>query len=243
MATTPIIVTPNLMADPDGCLPGTRQEMANFIATAITVSFGSSGSGTSYATVVTGSTTPAPEQQNSLWLKTEVSGRQIGWFTFFNGAWKRGGFPILAYMQYQGPSSVFDGTGKGNSGTQVEGFHLCNGQGGTPDLRNKFIIGANSYNTAWVTNILGLGLDTTTGGESTVRLTKSNLPELTFTLPIGRGDGGSDRFQYGNTTNSGTYDRSIPGTGDGTDDPTGAPAVPHSNLPPFFASAIIQFTG
>ena len=47
-----------------------------------------------------------------------------------------------------------------------EGFFLCNGKNGTPDLRDKFLVGAgNSY---------GLG---DTGGEATHKLTVDELPK------------------------------------------------------------------
>lgn len=46
------------------------------------------------------------------------------------------------------------------------GWVLCNGQNGTPDLRNRFVVGAGST--------YGVG---DTGGSNTVTLTKSQLPE------------------------------------------------------------------
>lgn len=235
----PIIVTPNLMPDPDGCLPGTRQEMANFVAQAITVMFGSATGGSGYFTPVIGSTTPTPDQQSSAWFKTEASGAPIGWFIFFNGKWVRTGIPLYSEWYYSGPSSVFSG-GKGQAGTQAEGFLLCNGSNGTTNLTDKFIVGSSSYTSAWISSVDPTTPGVTNGGVSTVQLTKSQLPELTFTLPIGADGGSLPRFQYGNATNNDTYNRSIPGTGNGQGGDND-PAAPHTNIPPFYARAIIQF--
>lgn len=110
------------MPDPNGCMPGSRQELANFIPTAITVAF----QGDNFAFFNYGSSTPAVENQDRPWFRTEASGVAIGWMNFFNGAWRRAaGIPINSIIQYNGASSVFDGTGKGNPGTQADGFNLC----------------------------------------------------------------------------------------------------------------------
>lgn len=53
----------------------------------------------------------------------------------------------------------------GNSGSIPEGYALCNGSNGTPDLRNRFLVGAGSS--------YGLG---NVGGANSVTLSKSNLP-------------------------------------------------------------------
>ena len=53
----------------------------------------------------------------------------------------------------------------GNLNSIPSGFAICNGQNGTPDLRDRFIVGAgNSY---------GLG---NTGGAATLKINKENLP-------------------------------------------------------------------
>ena len=52
------------------------------------------------------------------------------------------------------------------------GWYLCDGTFGTPDLRNKFILGGNSLNS------------NTIGGNETVILNKSNLPKHSHTSPF-----------------------------------------------------------
>lgn len=231
----PIIITPNLVSDPQGCMPGNRQELANFVAQAFTAMF----NGAQFALWNFGPDTPPPENQDRPWFRTEASGRAIGPYSFFNGSWKRAaGIPVQSIISYSGPSSVFDGTGKGTAGTQADGFNLCNSQNGTPDLRNRFVIGASSTTSPWTSTVSILPL--ATGGASSVTIRKENLPELTFTLPIGAADGGNDRFVFGNATAGGTYERSIPGTGNGASG-SGDPGVPISILPPYYALAFIQY--
>jgi len=51
--------------------------------------------------------------------------------------------PQGGIIMYTGNSSeLFDGSGKGIGGSRVEGWALCNGQNGTPNLLNRFVTGA-----------------------------------------------------------------------------------------------------
>lgn len=59
----------------------------------------------------------------------------------------------------------------GNIENIPSGWVLCNGQNGTPDLRDKFIVGAgNSYNVG------------DTGGANTVTLTSDQMPSHNHSL-------------------------------------------------------------
>lgn len=233
----PILVTPNQMADPMGCLPGNRQELANFIPTAITATF----NGAQFSLFVTGSATPAPENQDRAWFRTTTGGLPLGWYWFFNGKWRKvTGLPPDAIINYSGPASNFDGTGKGLAGSVTESFFICNGQNGTPDLRNRFVVGADEYNGNWTSNVDPDAPDAQTGGFARIRLQKTQIPQLQFTLPIGSEGGNLDRFVVDNATNGGLYERNIPGTGNGEED-SGNGAAPHNNCPPYYALAYIQY--
>lgn len=62
------------------------------------------------------------------------------------------------------------------SGTLVSipsGWNLCDGANGTPDLRNKFIMGAGS---------VGYSAPGTTGGSSSITLSTANLPAHSHTI-------------------------------------------------------------
>lgn len=228
----PIIVTPNSMPDPDGCLPGTRQEMAKFVAEAISVTFVND----SFSLFNKGQSTPAPEDQNRPWLRFDNTGYCLGWYFFFNGKWVRQApYPIDTIAYYQGPASYFDGTGKGMSGTQAEGWCVANSQNGTRDLRDQFIVTAKQYKDGrWRSDIDPSNADRVQGGDSQVTLNLNNLPPFDRTIPIGSGTGGNNRFVYGSNSNSGTYDLTI--VSEGQNRP-----VPFDILPPFFVCCAIQW--
>lgn len=103
--------------------------------------------------------------------------------------------------------------------TIPQGWYLCDGTSGTPDLRGRFILGSNST----------LALNST-GGASTVTITNATMPAHYHTYnAFGTGTlvtvGGGTRGQV--SANTGT-------TGSG---------LPHSNLPPYYILAFIQYRG
>jgi hypothetical protein len=111
------------------------------------------------------------------------------------------------------------------------GWALCDGNNGTPDLRDRFVVGAgNSY---------AVGAN---GGEATHTLTTAEMPAHTHPTPYGKtynfAAGGSQQSGYegamvsqdaGNATTS-------PATGS-----TGGDGA-HNNLPPYYALCFIMKT-
>lgn len=78
-------------------------------------------------------------------LSTLISGPTGVKKTVTNGVPKYemlGMVPIGAAVPYDGPRSNFDSAGKGLVGTEVENWHICNGNGGTKDWRGVVLIGA-----------------------------------------------------------------------------------------------------
>ena len=76
--------------------------------------------------------------------------------------------PTTRTVSGSGSGSLYSGmilVWSGSVETIPSGFALCNGTNGTPDLRNKFLVGAES------TSQVGL-----TGGNGTMTLNSSNLP-------------------------------------------------------------------
>jgi len=96
------------------------------------------------------------------------------------------------------------------------GWVLCNGSNGTPDLRNRFIVGAGStYAVA------------ATGGEAAHTLTIDEVPSHTHSYRFGTGSAGDPvGVGGGYITNSSTGS-----TGGGQS---------HNNLPPYYALAYIM---
>ena len=115
----------------------------------------------------------------------------------------------------------------GNTGNVPNGFVLCDGNNGTPDLRGKFVAGAGNPDYT----------PGSTGGAETVTLTEAEIPSHKHTTNIDGGhvipgNGGSS-FPYGG---AGTYSStvfSMSNTGGG-----GA----HENRPPYHALCYIMKT-
>lgn len=231
-----IIITPNNISDPTGCMPGNRQELANFVSTAFTAMF----AGGSFSFFNYGHSVPAVENQDRPWFRLEASGFPVGWYSFYNGKWIRAaGIPVGSEVFYSGSSNVFDGTGKGRAGTQADGFVLSNGNNGTVDKTDKFIVVSSGFRSGqWQSDITGSFVGT--GGQAQVTLVKANLPKLQGTLPTGNSTSGDTGFVFKSTTASSTFTFGIPGTGNGE---TGADnaAVPHNNIPPFYVSALMVY--
>lgn len=119
------------------------------------------------------------------------------------------------------------------------GWALCNGQPGTPDLRDRFIVGAGSSYAPGVT-----------GGANTVALTTAEMPshghpmatsgnhEHSYMAPLTSGShpGGSNGYDRPNgiepgvTANDGSHTHPIGSTGGGS---------AHENRPPYYALAYI----
>jgi microcystin-dependent protein len=77
----------------------------------------------------------------------------------------------------------------GSTGSIPTGYQLCNGSNGTPDLRNRFIVGAGS----------GYGVGAT-GGADTVQLTGGQLPSHAHGIG---GDGNHNHLVVSAVTDSG----------------------------------------
>ena len=149
------------------------------------------------------------------------------------------------------------------------GWVLCDGASGTPDLRDRFVVGA------------GLGYAVGgTGGEATVALATANLPVHghtfsgsgntgdggahshgitdpghvhSYTVVTNRNGGGGGNDQYTNTTTASTVsaftgislvgapNHTHPVTVSGTTGDTGS-GTAHENRPPYYALAYIMKT-
>lgn len=108
-----------------------------------------------------------------------------------------------------------------NSATPPMGWSLCDGTNGTPDLRNRFVLGVSSNH--------GLGQ---TGGEEAHTLSVNEMPNHShsFSLPQGDQNWGNGN---GNAFWGGSYGRGI-----GTNAVGGGAA--HNNMPPFYALSYIM---
>ena len=116
-----------------------------------------------------------------------------------------------------------------------EGWALCDGNDGTPDLRNRFIVGAGSgYAVA------------ATGGEASHTLTIAEIPAhnhgVTDPGHIHAYKNGSDTTSsgYAANTNNGTPTQSTENATTGISINNAGGGVAHNNLPPYYALAFIM---
>lgn len=80
-----------------------------------------------------------------------------------------------------------------------DGWYLCDGQNGTPDLRDRFVVGAGNAYTPGAT-----------GGNAQITLTKEQLPEHTHTYnnssgkksSYGMSNGGREITEFGSSTST-----------------------------------------
>jgi hypothetical protein len=99
-------------------------------------------------------------------------------------------------------------------------WYLCNGQNGTPDLRDRFVVGSGgSYAVG------------ATGGANSVTLTEAQMPSHTH--KVADGSGQFDATYGNNVTLSGAM-----GSAMNTDAKGGS--QPHENRPPYYALAYIM---
>ena len=120
--------------------------------------------------------------------------------------------------------------------TVPDGWALCNGSNGTPDLRNKFIMGKNS-----VGDLIGLQ-----GGREYVTLTVANLPAHNHLYA------GDDQVDHIGDGNYKAWDNVVsrPGSYDATSNTSGAGTIYRTSntgsgtsfsiLPPYYKLAFIM---
>ncbi|WP_341737955.1 hypothetical protein [Microcoleus sp. CAWBG640] len=118
------------------------------------------------------------------------------------------------------------------------GWALCNGQNGTPDLRDRFIVGAgNSYAVA------------STGGAATVTLTIAQMPAHSHGVndpghSHSKGaswpGSGPEQDQSGSPENRTDFNINTGFSGTGISLQNTGSGQPHENRPPYYALALIM---
>jgi hypothetical protein len=136
--------------------------------------------------VFVGSTPPSSSLTNKVWYKTDAAGRPLGVFMFYNGNWRKvyTGVALGEIRMFSGPFSVyFDTSGRGLVGGDVDGWCLCNGLNGTPNLEGFFpvcgvagqVVGA--ARDQWVSNCENNGYRNS-GGNRGLTLQMAWLPQM-----------------------------------------------------------------
>lgn len=203
---------------------------------------------------------PGPENRNKVYFKSNVSGVPNGTWFMYNGSWRLiySGLPYELRFFLNSPTTAFDSTGLGLLGTRWDGWAICNGQNGTPDLRDKFLLSGNYAEAAfgWYTLLLN-PVPTTSGGTITspaqasgspsggsgaISLTVYNLPAINCSIPLSPNTAGGSQY----------YACSIP---DGAESPggpvgetfvtaVGSGSTPSIDIvPPYIAAGLAMFIG
>ncbi len=135
-----------------------------------------------------------------------------------------------------------------------QGWALCNGQNGTPDLRDRFVVGAgDSYGAgdiggaSVVTPSISISNAGTGVSVQGTTISTTTMPWHAHTVPSDDNDGGNGGADRGGTTgthNFGTYGAGGSGAhAHGITDPGHthtATTAEFENLPPFYALAFIM---
>lgn len=113
------------------------------------------------------------------------------WFAANTGGGSQNYLKMVPYtaVEYYGPLTNFDGTGKGISANNYDKIYLCNGLNGTPDKRGRVAVGAisgvpggpldSAVNPTYAGNPNYAILDG--GGANQVSLNSSQIPSHTHT--------------------------------------------------------------
>lgn len=207
----------------------------------------------SYIPYVISNSTPSVDDQDKAWIYLDSGGRPIEQRIFYNGSWRRIYNGMLGEVRgYNGDPSVdFDVNGLGNVGGNYDGWHLCNGQDGTPNFTDRFIVAGHlddsaghvGYSGGWQTFVDGTS-DLKTGGAPNIQLDASNtyrparsaVTAQRFTASGNAPDPGGDLLATGGGGTRYTLS--------GGDADTGNPTPPPiTTLPPFIALGWIIFVG
>jgi len=128
----------------------------------------------------------------------------------------------------------------GSVGSIPAGWYLCNGSNGTPDLRDRFVVGAGS---TYAVNATGGSANATlVSHDHTFSATTSNVGDHDHSLPgTSTSSGGSGAFENRAPTGSkqsggaGSHDHTVSGTTS-----SNGSSGTNANLPPYFALCYIM---
>lgn len=210
---------------------------------------------------IVGDSTPAVEDQDKVWHRLhETSGSPLGTYHYYNGIWVREEPPVGGRISWFAgdPNLFFDANGLGLrtiSGTVAAdyfGWQIANGNNGTANLSDLFIVGARMDNSGitgwddvlnlWRTNIRGHA--ETVGGEATITTdVNTTYRSARDSLEVGKWDADQARDASGVLwgLRSGTDDSLNEEIYSG--DAGNLTPLPIQVVNPFFAMAIIAWIG
>ena len=111
------------------------------------------------------------------------------------------------------------------------GYYFCDGTNGTPDLRDKMVIGAKQ-DSGGVAKTNVTGSLTKEGGEATVTLSTNEMPNHTHGITLSQNSNGG-------TSGYAVNSQALVSAATETSSATGGGAA-HNNMPPYYALCFIQ---
>lgn len=244
----PPVITTIGHADPNAA-PMNINQMIDLLNTLVT----SEIQGT-YIPYIIGNAEPGVDDRDKAWIQTDSQGRPLMIKVFYSGAWRRvySGIPGEVRGYTGDPSIDFDDDGKGNVGGNWDGWQICNGNNGSPDLSDKFLIGGHmndsgghvGYNSGWQTFVNG-DTDQKTGGvlEGKIKLNATNTYR-----PASSRIGATRWSADGNGPDGSGGLAGLPGDDTGNflihaAEPGNINPADINVLPPFYALAWVTFVG
>jgi hypothetical protein len=255
-------------ADPNAA-PLTLNELIDILNSLLSVQINGS-----YIPYVVQHGTPGADQSDFAWIELDSGGRPLSMRIYYNGRWRKiyTGMigEIRMYSGDPGDGDIWTPLGHGVVGGDYDGWQICNGNNNSPDLSDKFIVGAHmnnkdghtGYNKHWQTFVDGKS-DLQSGGSKDHMIVQNELPPFNPTGPVGATPppplGTNDVTIHGNEFKDGTthtdahpivdvnygnqlsHDFVIGHYGASPHD--GDPQQAISILPPFYAFALIIFQG
>lgn len=168
-------------------------------------------------------------------LIVNSSAQQIQELAVSDGLIGNGTFPLGGIIMWSGAISAIP-----------TGWSLCDGSNGTPDLRNKFVLGAT--NDGSDSTYPGISVSQTGGSADATLVTHTHTATVTdpghlHSISFTNTDSGDGRSEEsGNGGQSGTNDTNTNTTGITVSNSTEGSSATNANLPPFLALAYIQRT-
>lgn len=187
--------------------------------------------------VFVGQAQPSSANTTKVWFRVDAAGRPIGVYQFYNGNWRKvyTNVGLGEIRMWSGTNAVFDSSGRGVVGGDMDGWALCNGQNGTPDLSNRFIVGSSQFAGGWQSNPDGQGAGFS-GGTGVIKCI--NLPDLFAQATLAKVASGTVVEVASPSGPDGPWDISVQDIINGCHPAGQVPLVP-----PWYAFAFIEFVG
>lgn len=241
---TPILANPDPSDNPTTL--GALITLLNTLFEAVNVTGGP------FTPYVISSTTPAVGDQDKAWLKVDGNGRPLAIYLYYSGNWRRFYSGKIGEITiFSGNPATYFSSGLGIVGGEWDGFALCDGTNGTPNLSNLFIVGGAMDNAgitgysggSWKTSVSGGSL--ATGGQSGYTIKNTDLPNLTVQVTGAHYSSGAatgiQRTLVDGDHSAGDHTDLNPIASYGQTAGTAQTLIP--NVPPFLAMGYAMFVG